>query len=86
MCLKIRVLRRICGSAREDVTGFWTKLHNVQLHSLYPFNRYFLFCGLFNDAVSNAVCQRVIGWLMNIEMAEGWRGVGRGVLTCAWRE
>jgi hypothetical protein len=30
-----RVLRRICGSKRDDVTGERTKLHNEELHNLY---------------------------------------------------
>jgi hypothetical protein len=30
-----RVLRRIFGSKRDEVTGGWRKLHNVELHNLY---------------------------------------------------
>jgi hypothetical protein len=30
-----RVLRRIFGPKREDVTGGWRKLHNEELHNLY---------------------------------------------------
>jgi hypothetical protein len=30
-----RVLRRIFGSKREEVTGDWRKLHNEELHNLY---------------------------------------------------
>jgi hypothetical protein len=30
-----RVLRRIFGPKREDVTGDWRKLHNDELHNLY---------------------------------------------------
>jgi hypothetical protein len=30
-----RVLRRIFGSKRDDVTGNWRKLHNEGLHNLY---------------------------------------------------
>jgi hypothetical protein len=30
-----RVLRRIFGPKRDDVTGEWRKLHNGELHSLY---------------------------------------------------
>jgi hypothetical protein len=30
-----RVLRRIFGSTRDEVTGEWRKLHNGELHSLY---------------------------------------------------
>jgi len=30
-----RVLRRIFGSKREEVTGEWRKLHNEELSDLY---------------------------------------------------
>jgi hypothetical protein len=30
-----RVLRRIFGPKRDDVTGEWSKLHNEELHILY---------------------------------------------------
>jgi hypothetical protein len=32
---KLRVLRRIFGPKREEVTGGWRKLHNEDLHNLY---------------------------------------------------
>jgi hypothetical protein len=31
-----RVLRRIFGPKRDEVTGEWIKLHNEELHDLYP--------------------------------------------------
>jgi hypothetical protein len=31
-----RVLRSIFGPKRDDVTGKWRKLHNEELHDLYP--------------------------------------------------
>jgi hypothetical protein len=30
-----RVLRRIFGPRRDEVTGEWRKLHNEKLHNLY---------------------------------------------------
>jgi hypothetical protein len=30
-----RLLRRIFGPKREEVTGYWSKLHNEELHNLY---------------------------------------------------
>jgi hypothetical protein len=30
-----RVLRRIFGLKRDEVTGEWRKLHNKELHDLY---------------------------------------------------
>jgi hypothetical protein len=32
-----RVLRRIFGPRRYEVTGDWRKLHNEELHNLYSF-------------------------------------------------
>jgi hypothetical protein len=31
-----RVLRRIYGPKRDEVRGEWRKLHNEELHDLYP--------------------------------------------------
>jgi hypothetical protein len=31
-----RELRRIFGSKRDEVTGEWRKLHNMELSDLYP--------------------------------------------------
>jgi hypothetical protein len=33
-----RVLRRIFGPKRDEVTGEWRKLHNEELHNLYSFS------------------------------------------------
>jgi hypothetical protein len=30
-----RVLRKISGPKRDEVTGGWRKLHNEELHNLY---------------------------------------------------
>jgi hypothetical protein len=30
-----RILRRIYGPQRDDITGKWSKLHNEELHNLY---------------------------------------------------
>jgi hypothetical protein len=32
-----RVLRRIFGPKRDEVTGEWMKLHNEELHNLYSY-------------------------------------------------
>jgi len=32
---RLRVLRRIFGPSRAEVTGDWRKLHNVELNDLY---------------------------------------------------
>jgi hypothetical protein len=32
-----RVLRRIFGPKKDEVTGEWRKLHNEELHILYSF-------------------------------------------------
>jgi hypothetical protein len=31
-----RVLRRILGPKRDETVGGWRKLHNEELHNLYP--------------------------------------------------
>jgi hypothetical protein len=35
MALKNRVLRKILGSERNELTGEWRKLHNEELNDLY---------------------------------------------------
>jgi hypothetical protein len=35
--LENRVLRRIFGQKRDEVTGCWKQLHNEELHNLYFF-------------------------------------------------
>jgi hypothetical protein len=35
MLMLNRVLRRIFGPKRDEVTGAWRKLHNEELHDLY---------------------------------------------------
>jgi hypothetical protein len=35
MVFENRVLKRICGPKRDEVTGGWRKLHNEELHNLY---------------------------------------------------
>jgi hypothetical protein len=32
---RLRVIRRIFGPKRDEVTGGWRKLHNEELHNLY---------------------------------------------------
>jgi hypothetical protein len=32
---RLRVLRRVFGPKRDEVTGGWRKLHNEELHNLY---------------------------------------------------
>jgi hypothetical protein len=34
--LENRVLRRIFKQKKDEVTGVWRKLHNEELHNLYP--------------------------------------------------
>jgi hypothetical protein len=36
MVFENRVLRRIFGPKRDEVTEEWRKLHNEELHNLYP--------------------------------------------------
>jgi hypothetical protein len=44
-----RVLRRIFGPNRDEVTGDWRKLHNAELHNLY---------------FSTTVIRMIISWSM----------------------
>jgi hypothetical protein len=35
-----RVLRRVFGPKRDEVTGKWRRLHNEELNDLYPLSQY----------------------------------------------
>jgi hypothetical protein len=37
---EIKVLRRIFGTKRDEVTGEWRKLHNEELHDMYSSSIY----------------------------------------------
>ena len=30
-----KVLRKICGAKKDEITGEWRKIHNAELHALY---------------------------------------------------
>jgi hypothetical protein len=51
-----RVLRRIFGPKRDEVTGDWRKLHNGELHNLYS-----LPCIIRNDQVKEDEIGRACG-------------------------
>jgi hypothetical protein len=49
-----RVLRRISGPKRDDVTGQWRKLHNEELRDLYPSAKYNLYDQVEEDEMGGA--------------------------------
>jgi hypothetical protein len=57
-----RVLRRIFGPKRDEVTGEWRKLHNEELHDLY--------------SSPSTLGRLILRWLDNIKM--DLVGVGLG--------
>jgi hypothetical protein len=34
--LEFRLLRKVCGPMKDEVTGEWRRLHNRELYDLYP--------------------------------------------------
>jgi hypothetical protein len=61
-----RVLRRIFGPKRDEVTGEWRKLHNVELNDLYS-----------SPNIVRVIKSRIMGWDGHVaRMAEG-KGVYR---------
>jgi hypothetical protein len=51
-----RVLRRIFGPRREEVTGGWKVLHNEELHNLY-----------ISQNIVRVIKSRRIGWVGHVE-------------------
>jgi hypothetical protein len=49
--LENRVLRRIFGPKRDDVTGDWRKLHNEELHKFYS-----------SPNIITMIKSRMMGW------------------------
>jgi hypothetical protein len=79
-----RVLRRIFGPKRDEVTGGWKKLHNEELHNLYS-----------SPSIIRMIKSRRMRWAGQVArmgkrnayrilvgMPEGKRPLGR--LRCRW--
>jgi hypothetical protein len=52
-----RVLRRIFGSKRDEVTGDWRKLHNEELHNLYS-----------SPSIIRIIKSRRMGWSWHVAL------------------
>jgi hypothetical protein len=51
-----RMLRRIFGPKRDEVTGGWRKLHNEELHNLYS-----------SPSIIRMIKSRVMKWARHVE-------------------
>jgi hypothetical protein len=59
-----RVLRRMFGPKRDEVTGEWRKLHNEELNDLYfPLN------------IVRVIKSRRMRWVGHVARMGEWRGV-----------
>jgi len=66
--LESRVLRRIFGPKREEITGEWRRLHNEELYDLY---------------LPNIICvikSRKMRWAGHVERTEDTRGAYRDLV------
>jgi hypothetical protein len=61
-----RVLRRIFGRKRDEVTGGWRKLHNEELHNLYS-----------SPSIIRMIKSRRMGWAGYVAQL-GRRGMHMG--------
>jgi hypothetical protein len=52
-----RVLRRVFGPKREEVTEGWKKLHE-ELHNLYSFSKYYYGDQIKEDEMGETCCVR----------------------------
>jgi hypothetical protein len=64
-----RVLRRIFGPKRDEVTGGWRKLHNEELHNLYS-----------SPSIIRMIKSRKIRWARHVERMRAKRNTYR-ILT-----
>jgi hypothetical protein len=63
---RLRVLRRIFGPKRDEVTAEWRKLHNEELHDLYP-----------SPNILRVIKSRRMRWAGPVARMEEGRGVCR---------
>jgi hypothetical protein len=61
-----RMLRRIFGPKRDEVTGGWRKLHNEELHILYS-----------SPSIIRMIKSRKMGWAGHIARMEAKRNAYR---------
>ena len=59
-----RVLRRIFGPSRDEVTGEWRKLHNEELNDLYS-----------SPNIVRVIKSRRMRWTGHVARMGYWRGV-----------
>jgi len=64
-----RVLRRIFGPKRDEVTGEWRKLHNEELNDRYSLPN-----------IIRMIKSRRIRWAGHVARMEAWRGAYRGLV------
>jgi hypothetical protein len=62
-----RVLRRLFGPKRDEVTGVWRKLHNEELHDMY--------CSRNNVRVIKSRRMRWVGYVARLGEERGVYGV-----------
>jgi len=58
-----RVLRRVFGAKRDEVTGEWRKLHNEELNDLY-----------FAPDIVRGIKWRTMGWAGHVALMGERRG------------
>jgi hypothetical protein len=64
-----RVLRRIYGPKRDEVTGAWRKLHNEELHDMYS-----------SPAIVRVIKSRRMRWAGHAARIEEGKGVYRDLV------
>jgi hypothetical protein len=79
-----RVLRRIFGPKRDEVTGGWRKLHNEELHNLYssPSIIRMIMSRRMRWAGHVALMEKRKAYRILVEHLEGKRPLGRP--RCRW--
>jgi hypothetical protein len=61
-----RVLRRIFGPRRDEVTGEWRRLHNEELNDLYS-----------SPNIIRVIKSRIMRWAGHVARRGDWRGTYR---------
>jgi hypothetical protein len=80
-----RVLRRVFGPKRDEVTGDWRKLHNEELHNLYSSTNIIRMIEPRRMRLAGRVAriEKTNAYRIYVGKPEGKRPLGRPI--CTWK-
>ena len=73
--LENKVLRKIFGAKKDEITGEWRKLHNAELHALYSSSNIIRNLKIETTEMERIITNKKISTIENlkVELAAAWR-------------